>query len=192
MTQASPMPTLNLLPACRRARSARARLLSAWLTAAVLLAVGSFIPAGALALGTGDDLSSIRSRIQRNRDAVARLQTERPSLERELSTLRERGVLLDRVDDRIDWIPILGGIASAVDSARFEQIELRLSEPGDRIDVRLVGLAETQSDARALVLRLEDLNLIRGITMNTNRVSLERDVYRFDIAGRISSGSLDQ
>lgn len=185
------MPTLNLLPRSRQARQARARAASHWLTAGVLVAVGSFIPAGALALGHGDDLTPIQTRIDRAQSTLARLRSEQPALQAELAALRARSIILDDIGDKIDWLPVLGAIASAAHDARFEQIELRLDASGEQIDLRLIGMVETQSDARALVLRLEDLGIIGDIKLSTTRVTLRQDVYRFDIAGVIAQEGVE-
>jgi hypothetical protein len=185
MSNASSSLAINLLPISRRMRNARSAAMSRWLSVVVLLAVGSYIPAGAMALGSEDDLTVIESRIQRSQEALLRIRSERPSLEAELLQLRNRAVILDAVESGIDWLPLLGAMSEAAHPARFDQIELNLNQSQGRIDIRMVGLVETQSDARALVLRLEQIEPLSGLKMTGTKVAMEREVYRFDIAATV-------
>ncbi|MEM9373620.1 MAG: hypothetical protein AAGA55_08235 [Planctomycetota bacterium] len=181
------IPMLNLLPADRQLRRARTAAVARWSTICLLLAVASWIPAGALALTTHDDLTPIRSRIERSRQGLAAIQAERPGLESEIRSLRDRAVMLDQVEQGIDWIPLLGAVAGASYPARFERIEVRTNIARKTIEARFVGLVESQSEARALVLRLENLGVIDDIRLETSRVSLERDLFRFNIDGVIAA-----
>jgi len=182
---------INLLPISRQIRNARSMAISRWVSTCVIFAAGAFIPAAALALGSEDDLAPVRARIERNQQGLAKLHAEQPKLGAELVRLTERERLLTIVESGIDWLPLLGAISDAASPARFEQIEMGINEGEERIDIRLVGHVETQSDARELVLRLEQVGPLDDLTLNTSKVTLEREIYQFTIVGRVSAGWSD-
>lgn len=185
MNQAQAIPTFNLLPEKRKSRNLRAKAISGWVHICLLVGVGSFIPAGALALSSTDDLAPIASQIERNEKILAGIQAERPGLELAMVALQKRALILDQIEARVDWTPLLGTLANASAPARFDQIELGMNQQQSRIDIRLLGFVETQSEARSLVLRLEELGLIENIRINTTKMTFAQDVYRFDLDGEI-------
>jgi hypothetical protein len=185
------MPVINLIPLERRIRRARRIAVSRWVGASVLVVIGAMAPAGALALTASPERADVGDRMARSERAVAQFRAEEPRLRAELADLTRTDALLRAVADRPDWRPLLHAIASASGDARFERVEAGIpAENTQEVRVRLLALVESQTEARAFVLRLESLGLFDEVKLaGTGPVPLaNREVIRCEISARFRLG----
>jgi hypothetical protein len=161
---------------------------SRWITACVLVAVGSLAPAGAMALSGASAGPEIGDRIDRSERSIEQLRAEQPVLRRELATLQRTANLLTAIEDRPDWRPLLHAVTEAAGPARFERIEAALvREGGPNIRVSVLALVEDLQEARAMVLRFEDLGLFDDVVLGSpTRVPVgQTEVVRCEITARL-------
>lgn len=184
-------PIIDLLPAARRVRYARRAAVSGWIIAVILVAMLSLAPAGAMALASSAGVAGVAERTARSERTLNQLVAEKPRLETELADLRRTDAVLRAVEDRVDWRPMLAALAEAAGSARFERTEFRLDRDAARVEVKVVALVESLTDARAFVLRIEELGVFDTVTLQSNaRVGLPNtEVVRVEIIAQVSPGS---
>jgi hypothetical protein len=186
-----PAARIDLLPAWRRHKRARRAAVSRWITACVLVAVGSLAPAGAMALSDPSSGPEVAERIARSERSIGQLKAEQPVLRRELATLQRTAALLGAIEDRPDWRPLLHAITEAAGPARFERIETALVRDGvPEIRVTVLVLVEGQPEARAMVLRFEELGLFDEVALSSStRVAVaQTEVVRCEITARLRLG----
>lgn len=187
----APVAPIDLLPAWRRHRRARRTAVTRWITACVLVAVASLAPAGAKALSGPSAGPEVADRIARSERSIEQLKAEQPTLRRELATLQRTAALLDAVEDRPDWRPLLHAVSRAAGPARFERIEAVLVREGPpQIRVSVLALVEGQPEARAMVLRFEELGLFDEVVLTSStRVAVaQTDVVRCEVTARVLLG----
>lgn len=189
-----PTHQIDLLPIHRRQKRARRIAVSRWITAGVLVAVGSLGPAGVVALSSGDGMLEVTERIARSTKSVEQLKAEEPALRRSIAELQRTDALLRTAEDRPDWRPLLHTIERAGGDARFERIEARLVRDGSpEIRLSMTALVGGLTEARDLVLRLESLGVFQEVTLsNTTRITIgSTEAVRCEIAAkaRLSGGS---
>ncbi len=180
------MPPINLLPIPRRIRRARRRAVSRWSVACAVVGVVSMAPAASLAFAGprgGDDVADRIARAQRGLD---QLRAEEPALRQRVATLTQTETVLKVVEDRPDWRPFLHALADLADGARFERVEFRVGREAEpEIRMTAVALVESQTQARALVLRLEDAGIFKSVRLHasTGVTLANADVVRCEIHG---------
>lgn len=182
---------IDLLPAWRRHQRARRTVVSRWITICVLVAVGSLAPAGARALSGPSPGPEVADRIARSERSIEQLKAEQPVLRRELAGLQRTSALLGAIEDRPDWRPLLHAITQAAAPARFERIETALVRDGSpEIRVTMLTLVGDQSEARAMILRFEELGLFDEVRLTSStRVALaQAEVVRCEISARMRLG----
>lgn len=186
-----PTTPIDLLPTWRRHKRARQVAVTRWITACVLVGIGSLAPAGAMALSGQSSGPEVADRIARSERSIEQLKAEQPILRRELSSLQRTVALLSAIEDRPDWRPLLHAITQAAGEARFERIETTLVREGSpEIRVTMLALVEGQPEARAMVLRFEELGLFDEVRLNSStRVALSQtEVVRCEISARVRLG----
>lgn len=176
-------PMFNLLPQARRMAVERRVALTRWSAAALTITGVMLAPAGALALGTIGHADTESGRVQRTEQSIERITIQRPQLEKELLRLKQTERVLNEVDDRVDWRPILGAISVSCKPARYDRIEARLVRDKQFVEIRIIGLVETLTEARDLTLRLERSGIFSDVVLvGTTRVGLaNQEVVRFEL-----------
>jgi hypothetical protein len=180
-------PCIDLLPQWRRQRRARRRVISRWITACTLVGVASLAPAGAAAFAGHASGPGVGDRIARSERSIAHLQGEQPVLRRELAALQRTSVLLNAIQDRPDWRPLLHALTHAAGPARFERIETAIVKDGvPELRVTVTALVESQSEARAMVLRFEELAIFDEVKLisATRTAVAQTEVVRCEISAR--------
>lgn len=180
--------SINLLPASRRIARLRQRAAGRWLTAGVLIAAGTFGPAGAMALGAGSTPDETEQRIARAARSLDDLNAAEPRLRQRLAALNAQERVIGAVEDRPDWRPVLHAVASVAQGARFERIDCRIvpGQPPELVVV-LTAMVESQTEARRLVLRIEGLGIFETVVLSSeNRAALPGGEFvRCEIASRV-------
>lgn len=176
---------INLLPTPRRVRRARKRAVTGWITASVIVAVGSLAPAGAMALASGDGAAEIVDRTRRAERSLEQLNQEEPLLRRRIAELQRTDRVLKAVEDRADWRPLLHALSESAGGARFERIEAGFTQDGE-VRTSIIALVESLTEARALILRLESCGVFDTVTLSSpTRVQLaSAEVVRCEIDAR--------
>ena len=178
---------INLLPAPRRRRLAAMRAGSRWAIVALALAGLTLLPAFAFSLNASADLGPILDRIEREESAFNSLSAQLPAMKQELARQSALSKVLGEVEDRVDWRPLLGTIASLSPGVGYERIECRLHRGTRLADIRLIGMVSTLAEARDLVLRLERHGSFASVTLsNSSALALPgREVVRFEITAAV-------
>ncbi|RMH29872.1 MAG: hypothetical protein D6692_03160 [Planctomycetota bacterium] len=175
--------TVNLLPCARRRKLATVAAATRWTWAACALAGLTLLPAVAFSLNANADLAPILDRTAREEAAFATLSSGIPAMKQELIRQTALSKVLVAVEDRVDWRPLLGTIATLAPDVGFERIECKLDRTAHRAEIRLIGMVPSLAQARDLVLRLEDHGSFDSVTLaNSSTLALPgREVIRFEI-----------
>lgn len=186
-----PVARIDLLPVWRRQKRARRVVVNRWVTACVLVGVGSLVPAGAMAFSGSSSGPEVADRIARSERSIAQFKGEQPDLRREIASLQRSAALFSAVEDRPDWRPILHAITQAAGPGRFERIDLRLNRDGvPEIRLNVLVLVDGQTEARSMVLRFEELGLFDEVALTSSqRVGLTNvEAVRCEITARLRLG----
>jgi hypothetical protein len=175
--------TVNLLPAARRRRLATVTAATRWTAAACTLAGLTLLPAVAFSMNANADLAPILDRTAREEAVFASLSSGIPAMKQELARQTALSKVLVSVEDRVDWRPLLGTVASLAPDVGFERIECKLDRTARRAEIRLIGMVPSLAEARDLVLRLEGHGSFDSVTLaNSSTLALPgREVIRFEI-----------
>lgn len=175
--------SVNLLPAERRMRRVLRSAWRRWSVAVGLLAVVAVGPAATSAWAADDPANELRARSERAARTLRELEAEGPRLRAQLADMLRRDSVLDLMDDRPDWRPVLAAVAEAGGGARFERVDCELDRSGPTITIRMIGMVESMGQTRDLVLSFERLGVFDSVTLvGSSKVGLvNRDVVRFEI-----------
>lgn len=182
-----PTPDFNLLPLPRRVKRAQRRAMCRWVIGCAVVAMVSIAPAAATAMAEKSDSEEMATRIARAERAIAQMKKEEIEARTTIARLQSRSALLTVVGDRPDWRPLLHTIAAAGDDARFERIDARFARDSTgEVQVSMMVLLGSQTEARSFVLRLEDLGVFDTVMLRSTSSVMDTGMVRCEVLATVS------
>ena len=181
---------VNLVPESAQLARARRLCTSRWLGAFV--ATCALVGLPGLYIGGNAALSdpSINAQIEQVSTQLSSNQAAIPLLQKKLSNLQEKQQVLELVKNRIDWREVFAHFVEASgDRVRFTALSATGGgvEGTEPINLRVEGIAPSQTDARAYVVAIESLKLFDSIelTRTARRDFDDQEVIEFQIIARV-------